>query len=219
MVKLVRERIYEAIRDGITYGELLPGERLVENQLAQAYQASRNTIRECLRQLESEGLLTSENHKGYRVSKYSTKQIEEIYNLRWLLESYAARLTAENITASRLTPLEKSQKGCAKAAAKSDLKAWMAHNTAFHQFFYEHCGNDNLKILLDTLKRRIYRYQYIIITIPGHFDDYLRLHEKIIAACRANDGGAAERYMKCHLNGVRKILLRHLNDFPMLRSA
>lgn len=219
MPQLVRQRIYEAIRDEITYGELLPGERLIEKELSATFQASRSMIRECLRQLESEGLLTFENHKGYRVSKHSTRQVDEIYNLRWLLESYATRLTAEKITTSQTAFLEKTQQGCIRAAEKTDLKSWIKHNTAFHNFFYENCGNDNLKILLDTLKRRIYRYQYIIITVPGHFGEYLKSHEKILAACRSNDGAAAERHMKKHLKEIRKVLLSHLDNFPAMRPG
>jgi len=215
MPQLVRQRIYEAIRDEITYGELLPGERLTEKELSETFQAGRNTIRECLRQLEVEGLLTFESHKGYRVSKHSTRQVDEIYNLRWLLESYATRLTVDKISAAQTTFLEKAQQGCIKAAAKPDLKLWIKHNTVFHNFFYENCGNDNLKILLDTLKRRIYRYQYLIITVPGHFEEYLKSHEKLLAACRVNDGPAAERHMKKHLSEIRKVLLQYLENFPV----
>lgn len=214
MPESVRERIYEAIRDGITYGEMLPGERLTEKELSERFQASRSTIRECLRQLESEGLLTFENHKGFRVSKLSTRQVEEIYDLRWLLESYATRLTAEKATPAQVAQLKKLQEGCRKAAHKGDLKAWLSHNNAFHLFFYENCGNDNLKLLLDTLKRRIYRYHYIIIQIPGHFENYLAQHQKIIEACGRNDGRAAEKYMKAHLGGIKDVLLDQFKKFP-----
>lgn len=214
MPESVRERIYEAIRDGITYGEMLPGERLTEKELSERFQASRSTIRECLRQLESEGLLTFENHKGFRVSKLSTRQVEEIYDLRWLLESYATRLTAEKATPAQVAQLKKLQESCRKAAHKGDLKAWLKYNNAFHLFFYENCGNDNLKLLLDTLKRRIYRYHYIIIQIPGHFENYLAQHQKIIEACRRNDGRAAEKYMKAHLGGIKDVLLEQFKKFP-----
>jgi len=219
MAQLVRARIYQAIRDQIMFGELMPGERLIEKELSEAHLASRNTIRECLRQLEGEGLLTFENHKGYRVSKYSMKQVEEIYDLRCLLESYATRLTAEKITASELVSLEKSQRGCIDAASKMDLKSWLSHNTAFHHFFYQNCGNDNLKLLLDTLKRRIYRYQYIILTIPGHFEAYLKSHEKILSFCRLNDGAAAEKHMKAHLQEVKKVLLQQLKHFSIAHTG
>ncbi len=215
----VRERIYEAIRDEITYGELLPGERVTEKELSEKFQASRSTIRECLRQLESEGLLAFENHKGFRVSKLSIRQVEEIYDLRLLLESYGTRLTAERATPAEVAHLEKLQEGCRKAAAKSDLKSWIKYNSAFHLFFYDHCGNDNLKLLLDTLKRRIYRYQYIIIRIPGHFENYLAQHHKIIEACRHNDGRTAEKVMQAHLSVIKKVLLDQFEKFPGLHPG
>lgn len=214
MPESVRQRIYEAIRDEITYGELLPGERITEKELSEKFQASRSTIRECLRQLESEGLLTFESHKGFRVSKLSTRQVEEIYDLRGLLESYSTRLTAERATPAQVAHLEKLQEGCRKAARKNDLKAWLKYNNAFHLFFYENSGNDNLKLLLDTMKRRIYRYHYIIIQIPGHFENYLAQHQKIIEACRSNDGRTAEKYMKMHLRGIKDVLLEQFKKFP-----
>ena len=213
----VRERLYEALRDEIMYGHLSPGERVTEKELSEKFQASRGTIRECLRQLETEGLLTFENHKGYRVSKLSTREVDEIYSLRMLLESYATRLTAEKMTPTHISYLEKAQNGCIKAAEKLDFSGWLKYNTDFHHFFYEHCGNENLRILLDILKRRIYRYQYIIISIPGHFDEYLTSHKKVIEACRKKDGDAAEKFMREHLDGIKKILLNRLKDFPALK--
>ena len=219
MPRSVREKIYEAIRDEITYGELLPGERLTEKELSEKFKASRSTIRECLRQLETEALLTFATHRGFTVSKLSIKQVEEIYNLRGLLESYATRLTAERATPAQVTHLKKLQKGCGQAAKTPDLKSWMKHNSEFHHFFYENCDNENLKILLDTLKRRIYRYQYIIIRVPGHFDSYLNLHQKIIDACANQDGAAAEKYMKQHLDSIKNVLLSQLTDFPALHPG
>ena len=213
------KKFYQAIRDEITFGQLLPSERLVENDLAEKYGASRNTIRECLRQLQSEGLVEFTANKGVRISKLSTKQVDEIYSLRMLLESFATRLCAQKATPEQVAYLENLQRGCVKAASESDFKAWVKHNTDFHNFFYENCGNDNLKLLLDTLKRRVYRYQYIIISIPGNWEKFLASHEKILRACRDHDGRSAEKHMRYHLNHNRELLLDHLKKFPGLHPA
>src|SRR4030043_2088390 len=98
MTESLREKIYQAVRDDITYGRLSSGERLVESMLVERFRASRSPIREALRQLVSEGLITFERNKGITVSKLSTREVDEIYTLRWLLESYAARLTAGKAT-------------------------------------------------------------------------------------------------------------------------
>ena len=215
----VREKIYQTIRDEITFGQLLPSERLIEKDLVKRYSASRNTIRECLRQLQSEGLLEFTANKGVRISKLSTKQVDEIYTLRMLLESFATRLSAQKATPEQVAYLENLQHGCIKAVVDPDFRAWIKNNTAFHNFFYENCGNDNLKPILDSLKRRVYRYQYIIISIPGNWDKFLLSHEKILQAFRDNDGRAAEKHMRYHLNHNRKLLLDHLKEFPGLYPA
>ncbi|MCB2228254.1 MAG: GntR family transcriptional regulator [Desulfarculaceae bacterium] len=216
MTRSVRETIFEAIREEITYGQLSPGERLTEKDLAQRFNASRSTIRECLRLLEGEGLLTYAPNKGYRVSKLSVRQVEEIYDLRRILESYAARLSAEKATKAQVAHLKKLQAGCRKAAAKRDLKEWIHYNSQLHYFFYENCGNENLRLLLETLKRRIYRYQYVTIAVSDQFQEFLEVHEKIIEACAAQDGRAAEKAMKKHLHQMQSAMLDYLQQFPGL---
>jgi DNA-binding GntR family transcriptional regulator len=72
---------------------------------------------------------------------------------------------------------------------------------------------------LDILKRRIYRYQYIIIRMPGQFDKFLASHEKILQACRDNDGRAAEKHMRAHMDHNKKVLLDQLSSFPGLHPG
>lgn len=214
MSKSVRERIYEHIRDEITYCRLNPGERLTESALAATFRASRSPIREALRQLESEGLLSFEPNKGFTVSKLSVKQVDEIYSIRWLLESYATKLTVENITSEQVEFLQEVNEKCRIAAQKMDLPDWLQQNSLFHTFFYDHCGNDNLRMILQTLQRRIHRYKYIIVSVPGHFQTYLDQHEGILEACRKRDGEQGEHYMKLHIQTIRDVLIAHLTRFP-----
>ncbi len=218
MKESVRERIYKEIMDQITFYKLNPGERLVESALAKEFNASRSPIREALRQLESEGLLTFKRNKGYTVSKLSVKQVDEIYDIRWLLESYATRLTAEKANKREVEYLNSLNKKLHDDVKKKDLKGWLYHNTLFHTFFYGHCGNDNLRTILETLHLRIHRYKYIIIRIPGHFEGYLDHHEGILRGCRNRDGDVAEKYMKLHIQTVKEILVDNLNSFPDLMA-
>lgn len=102
MAATVRERIYKTIKDDIYYGNLSPGERLVESTLIDRFKSSRSPIREALRQMESEGLITCEKNKGFSVCKLSIQEINEIYDLLWLLESYAARMSAEKVTRKQI---------------------------------------------------------------------------------------------------------------------
>ena len=188
----------------------------MESKLANDFKASRSPIREALRQLEIEGLLTFERNKGYTVSKLSIKQVDEIYNIRWLLESYATRLTAEKATNKEVEYLNSINKKLYEAVKKNDGSSWIYTNTLFHTFFYTHCGNDNLQTILETLHLRIHRYKYIIVRIPGHFDSYLEQHEGILRGCKKRDGEVAERYMKLHIETIKRVLISGLNSFPDL---
>jgi len=214
MPKSLREKIYEKIRDDITYGTMSPGERLVEDALAKRFKASRSPIREALRRLESEGLIEFARNKGITVSKLSIKQVDEIYTLRWLLESYATRLCAERATRNDVLYLKDLHEKLKAAAKAYDLKNWLDNNTLFHNFLSDHSGNSNLIAILDILKRRIYRYKYMIVRIPGHFGEYIKHHEGILWACGRNDGAVAEEYMKLHLEKIKQVLIDYLQTFP-----
>jgi DNA-binding GntR family transcriptional regulator len=213
-MRSVRDKIYESIRDFISYGNLHPGERLIETDLAQQFNSSRSPIREALRQLESEGLIRSENNKGYTVAKLSAKDVSEIYSIRILLEGYAAELTARSVTKEQVKYLETLNNRLKTSAENNDLKAWLEANSLFHKFFFDHCGNSNLALILQTLQRRIHRYFYMIVQIPGHFATYLDEHNGILEGCKEGNAEKTASHMRAHLETVREITLNYLSNFP-----
>jgi len=212
MSKSLREKIYGKVRDDITFGKFLPGERIVEDRLAEEFKTSRSPIREALRQLESDGLITFERNKGITITRLSIKQVDEIYTLRWLLESYAARLTAERFAKKDVPYLRGLQENLRMAVKNMDLRNWLHNNTLFHNFLSEHCGNSNLIRVLDNLKRRVYRYHYITVSIPGNFEAYIEHHKGMLQGCEKNDGEMAEKFMKLHLQTIKDVLINHLNE-------
>ncbi len=195
----------------ITCGRLFPGERLTETKLVERFKASRSPIREALRLLESEGLIQFEQYKGITISKPSIKEVEDIYNLRCLLESYAVRLTAEQMTRADLKHLKSLNQKCIGAAKTSDLSSWIQNNILFHNFFSENCGNSNLHQILTNLKRRVYLYHFNIVNIPGHFKAYIEHHNGILQGCQKKDGEMAESVMRLHIGTIKEILINYLN--------
>jgi DNA-binding GntR family transcriptional regulator len=214
MTELLRQKIYQSIRDDITFGRLSPGERLIESKLTGQFKAGRSSIREALRQLESEGLIRFNQDRVITVSKLSIEEIDEIYTLRWLLESFAARLTAERAIKKHVVHLRDLLKKMKAAAKANDLMNWLESNTSFHSFLSEQSGNKNLDQTLESLKRRVYRYKYITARIPGHFEEYIQHHEGILKACEMNNGDMAEKYMKLHIKTIKKVLIDYLKVFP-----
>jgi len=217
MAESLRQKIYLSIREEITHGEFAPGERLVEFKLAERFKTSRGPIREAMSQLESEGLIHFEQNKGFTVSKLSSKELEEIYNLRSLLEGYAARLGAESATKDHIKYLRDLHRQLKLAARNADLESWTQNNILFHDFFLQYSGNDNLRQVLDGLKRRVNWYHYMVVLIPGHFKAYIEHHEGLLRACEAKDGEMAEKFMRLHIDTIKQVLMDYLNRFPPLQ--
>ncbi|MDX9821737.1 MAG: GntR family transcriptional regulator [Syntrophales bacterium] len=210
--KSVRQDIYEKIRDDITFGRLMSGERLTEKKLSDMYKVSRSPIREALRQLESEGLISFERNKGIEVAKLSGKEVAEIYDLRELLEGYAVRRAIGNMTKKDIAYLEDLHRKMVKAAHGADIQTWLHNNSLFHAFFREKADNENMCRLIVTLRRRIYRYQYMSVSYPRFFENYLEHHATMIKACKNRDAALAEETMKIHIGKVRDVIIDSLEE-------
>ena len=215
--KSLRETIYERIRDDITFGKLYPGQRLTEATLANTLKASRSPVREALRQLETEGLITFERNKGIEVSRLSSKQVDEIFDIRMVLEGYAAYLTVERgLTEQDWQYLDKLNKALQQDAEKNDDQSWFQHNASFHNFFRCHSGNHNLEQLISMLERRVYRYKYMSVSFPDQLKHYLEQHNNIIKACRKKDPELVRVRMQEHLVYVKGVIGEYLKRFPYM---
>jgi DNA-binding GntR family transcriptional regulator len=150
-----------------------------------------------------EGIITFERNKGITVSKLSVLEVEEIYRLRWLLESCAARWASEKTTKEQVAYLKELHKKMKAAAKKNDFEDWLRNNTLFHNFFIEKSGNRNLRQMIESVNRRIYRYKFITVRIPGHFGEYIKHHEGVLKGCEVNDGEMAKKNMRLHIESIR----------------
>ena len=213
---LLREKIYQKIRDDITKGRLLPGERLLESKFAKEFNCSHTPIREALRQLESEGLILFERNKGVTIRKISIQEIDEIYCILPLLEGCAARLSTAQANRNDVVYLRGLHHKLMRATKKNDLTQWILINMEFHNFFIEHARNETLSQTLNNLKLRIYPYRHITIRIPGHLEKHGAYHKKILEGYEAKDGQRAEKYMRLHLEAVGEELMNYLKESLMV---
>jgi len=209
--KSIRQDIYERIRDDIAYGRLMPGERLTEKKLSDIYNVSRSPIREALRQLESEGLISYERNKGMEVSKLSIKQMQEIYDLRALLEGYAVRISMEQMTNKDINSLTSIHKDLIKAAQNKDIQAWVQNNALFHGYFRDKAGNGTLSQMIVLLKRRTYHYQNMSLSYDRYFETYIEHHAAILAACKKKDADLAERSMRHHVQMTKQAIVEFVS--------
>ena len=155
----LRDVVFNNIKDGILTGRLRPGERLLENQLADELGVSRTPIREALRMLEIENLVDLIPRKGAQVKKMSEKDIKDILEIRKVLDELAAGLAAENITKQEIAELKKLHSDFVEAFERGDREAVLEADTKFHDVIFNTTKNDKLIQIISNISIQIYRYR------------------------------------------------------------
>jgi len=197
---------YRALRDAIVSGDLLPSERLVEEDLSRRLGIGRAAVRMALVRLEHDGLVEHERHRGARVRRVSEEEAVEILEVRAALESLAARRAAERATAQDVRDLRAILAEMRAHRERGDLMAVSDANAALHRRILEISGHETARRLSGTLMSQIVRFQYRTVLLPGRSDRSLREHTAIVQSIAAANGDMAERAMRRHLSQVADAL-------------
>jgi DNA-binding GntR family transcriptional regulator len=207
------EETYAAIRRSILDGALRPGERIVEQQLAERLNVSRTPVREALLKLERENLVARIG-RGMAVRRYSSDEVRDIYNLRAHLESFGARLAAERITEAELNALTQIQDDMEREGFDTGhaelIRALSRDNQRFHALVVRAARNAPLdRCFVQVFQMPLLYKAYV------YFDEDRkrrsdRDHRKLIEMLRARDGAAAEEHWRRHLRRGGDVLAQHL---------
>ncbi len=196
--KTLREQIASSLRESIIRRELRPGQKLTEPELAVRLGISRTPIREAFRQLESEGFLTVIPRRGAVVSTITAKEIEDFYELRSLLEGYAARMAVEKISDGDIDKMKKINQKLEELAEKEQVEGFFAKNDEFHNCFLELCGNSKLVEIRNSMVKRFLGFRMATLSLPGRLIESVNQHRKIIKALEHRDGKLAEAVVREH---------------------
>jgi DNA-binding GntR family transcriptional regulator len=196
---LIRERVVAALRDAIIAGRLKPGERIRERELVSLLGVSRSPLREAIRILETEGLITSLAHRGARVSELSAVDLHDMLDVRIMLESFAARLFIERLDEAVLRAMEEQVERSRAPGYRVDLRENFDLGLEFHDLLVGACGNRKVVQMHENLKRHQTRYQHFAFARLGRDLRALDEHAEMVAMLRARDLGAVERLMRAHL--------------------
>ncbi|MBZ6379593.1 MULTISPECIES: GntR family transcriptional regulator [Pacificimonas] len=203
------DEAYGSIRAGIASGSLEPGAHLTADRLAESIGASRTPVREALRRLAAEGLVQLIPNRGAFVSEYSAQDIRQIYELRILLESFAAASAAENAddaNRKRLRFLAEEISNIVQAESP-DLERVALLNSEFHRTLIEACGNPRLGKLLASLTE----YPLIQSTFRRYGRDGLlrsaRQHLELVTAIEDRDAEWARAVMISHIRSAKHALV------------
>ena len=212
----LRDLVFSAMREAILNGQLKPGERLMEVQLAEEMGVSRPPVREAIRKLELEGLVVMVPRKGAYVAGLTLKDVAEVFEIRSSLEGLAAALAAERITDSEVNSLDKILDAISIAGEKEDIKAIIKKDVEFHQVLFSASRNDRLAQIINNLKEQIDRFRTQSFSNPVRLKSVLSEHKNILDAIKQGDAENAERLAKEHIYQVEynvMNMLRKQMDF------
>ena len=194
------------LRRAIARGVLRPGDRIGQDAAAMQIGVSLIPVREALRMLESEGVVTYLPRRGYFVSTLDLAELEEIYRLRRLLETDAIERGLARATAADVRGLEEAAAACRAAAVAGDVGAQLAENRRFHFALYALGGSETEQRLIRMLWDATEAYRAIYYDLDGAAADADRAHEAVLDAVRAGDA----RRCAAELDGHREQALAAL---------
>ena len=199
--RVLREEIREQLIDDILSGRLPPGTRIVETRLAQEFGVSQAPVREALRDLELFGFVISSPFRGTQVREISTEDLLEIYPVRASLEAVAARAAATRMDDATLARLEESITAMRQAAAKSDHRAHVDADFAFHQIIIKASGNHVLQHVWQTMRLATTTFVTHSMMQLTHrsLEEIGERHVPVLEALRARDPNLAEAAMRRHI--------------------
>jgi DNA-binding GntR family transcriptional regulator len=208
----MQESIAEKIRDLILSGQLEPGVRLMQNELAEKLGVSRTPVREALQKLASEGLVTFSPYKGASVAEFSSAELEDIYSIRIALEGYCARLAAVRITDSQLEQLQALFERMKQEYARADRWQLLAANRKFYAVLYAIPNQPRLYDLIMQYLDMADPYRRMALAQERYFKHIIDGHENLLAAIRQRDPEAVEGLIRVQMDEIRAMLLEVIHE-------
>lgn len=195
---------YDLLKLAILYGELVPGQPLVETAIASRLQTSRTPVREALNRLEQDGLVIRAD-RGLVVSDLSPEEVLDIYEARIVLEGLVGRVAAERRTEYDLRVLWRLVEQVAEVVDDDER---VRSNRQFHRAMWRASHNEALADLLERVDLHLVRYPATTLSYPGRWEVAVKEHEALVHAIERHDADSARRVSLTHFTEARDIRLR-----------
>ncbi|HMD91756.1 MAG TPA: GntR family transcriptional regulator [Trebonia sp.] len=197
----IRSRVLDNLRQAILERKLAPGQRLIERELVELTGVSRTSIREALRELAAEGLVTTIPNKGTVVATVTAEEARQLYQVRSALEGLAGRLFVENATNAQRRALVNALRAVERAAPKGS-PAMLAAKDKFYDVLFEGGGNEALRSMAESLHARVNLLRSLSLSLPGRSAESLAELAEIVAAVQAGDADAAAKACSHHVEAA-----------------
>lgn len=207
--KTIRKKVYEYLREKLLNGEIPPNEHLIEAKIAKEIKTSRTPVREALHNLELEGLIESIPRIGYVVKPLSKEEVEEICEIRSVIEMLGARWAMEKSSPKLIQELEENLSLTEKKISEEGPKAFIEMDAQFHEIIARHSRSQRLLELSQTLRRHMLRYRIESIHSMDNVLRALEGHKGILEAIKSGDLEEVNRAIQFHLQQSKKDILRY----------
>jgi DNA-binding GntR family transcriptional regulator len=211
--RTMTDAVYEQLKTAIVELRIPPGAPVREAEIAQGLSVSKTPVREALGRLEQDGLVTLNSFRSAVVTDYTARDLQEIYELREIIEVSAARAAAESMSDKGLAALGRIASECVRLNAEgggSDAPELVQLISEFDIVLYEEVTNRRIRAILDNLAAHLARIGRLTTEIPGRIDASVREHAQIYEAIERRDPENASRFMREHIRSVRDDQLRAL---------
>jgi DNA-binding GntR family transcriptional regulator len=203
------EAAYTALREAILDGRLEPGSRVTLQALADDLGMSLTPVREALRLLGTHGLVEHDAHRGTRVASLSRRSVEEIFELRRVLEPLACKLAARHASQEQIAAIEEAAQALDAAVREKRVQDVPPLNAVLHRRMYEASGSE---LLLDFIDRLWGRIPYQAMSVLKHQDRSVAEHTAIVVALRERLPAEAARLMREHITMATRDTLEHVDQ-------
>ncbi len=207
----LRNVVFNTLRDAILRGDLQPGERLMEIHLAKKLGVSRTPVREAISMLEQEGLAVTYPRRGAQVAKMTVKDLDDVLEIREVLDTLAASLACRNMNSDDINNLAAACADFEKATRGNDIREVVRTDEAFHNVIYEASGNPRLRAILTNLKGQMYRFRFEYVKDKSNYPFLIKEHKDILEALKTRNEEEVIKHTKKHLvnqmESVRQVIL------------
>lgn len=203
----IRHEVFNLLREAILSGRIPPGERLVERDLAEQFEASRTPVREALRQLELEHLVKYVPRKGVIVAEVTPTNLVEIFTIRSVLEGLACRLAAEKITRRASSRLESTLGTLEEAYLSEDGNKINVQHLRFHDTIYKLSDSPRLYQMISNLLEYVSWFARLGYSFQNRAEKAMEEHRAIVAAIIGGKPDLAETAARAHVEASRQAYL------------
>jgi DNA-binding GntR family transcriptional regulator len=202
--------VYDQLKTMILERKLVPGERLLERDLAERFKVSRTPVRDALKMLETDNLIQRSHYQGTIVAVMSAEEVLDTLDAREVVEGLIARKATERISAKQIELLSECCVRMQRCVAKNDGGGYLEQALVFREVLVEAAGSELLAGIAASLFQRLRIASTRSVFSPGRMKVALRDHRSVLEAIKRRDPASAERHNRQRIRGIRSEILAGL---------